>query len=428
MSPGSKTWLIKNARIFTPLSTPGGGDLWRTATYSPGAMWVENGVIRAVGEEREVIAGAHGSKYESIDARGMLVTPGFVDCHTHPLFYHHRAAEFELRIKGASYEEISRAGGGIRFSVRDLRQASEEALLQVLLARLDSFLAHGTTTVEAKSGYGLSIESELKSLRVLQQGASRHPVDIVPTFLGAHEIPDEYRDKRKAYISLLVDEMIPQVVQQKLARFIDVFCEQHVFTAKESARILLAGKESGLIPKIHADQLHNSGGAGVAIEVGAVSADHLEHAPPALDEALLRTGVVPVMLPGADFFLASPVYGPARRMIAAGLPVAIATDFNPGTCMCESMPMMLTLAGLHLKMTPAESIVAGTLHAARAIAMDHLVGSLEPGKQADFVLWNAEIESEIPYHFGVNRVQRVFKRGLPVYENGKRTTASGETC
>ena len=420
--------LIKNARIFTPLSASGRGDLWRTATYAPGAMRVENGLIRAIGEERDIVAAARGSEYETVDAQGLLVTPGFVDCHTHPLFYQHRAAEFELRIKGASYEEISKAGGGIRFSVRDLRQASEEALLHVLLARLDSFLAHGTTTIEAKSGYGLSVESELKSLTVLQQGASRHAMDIVPTFLGAHEIPDEYRDKREAYIRLLVEEMIPQVVEQKLARFIDVFCEQHVFSARESVQVLLAGKEAGLIPKIHADQLHSSGGAEVAIEVGAASADHLEHAPAALDEALLRTGVVPVMLPGADFFLASPVYGPARRMIAAGLAVAIATDFNPGTCMCESMPMMLTLAALHLKMTPGECIVASTLHAARAIAMDHLVGSLEPGKQADFILWNAEAESEIPYHFGVNLVQQVFKKGVSVHENGKMTTLAGGLC
>lgn len=417
MSPASDYQLLVNANLFTPLTPDHASASWQHITFSPGAMAFTENEILASGPEAEVLqryprAGANAV----IDAGRALVTPGFVDCHTHPVFYNHRAQEFEMRVKGASYVEISQAGGGIRFSVRDLRAASEEALLQALLPRLDRFFAYGTTTIEAKSGYGLSTEAELKSLRVLQQANELHALELVPTFLGAHEIPDEYRDRREAYLALLENEMIPAVAEQGLAEFIDVFCESHVYTAKEARRVLLAGRARGLRPKIHADQLHDAGGAEVATEVQAVSADHLEHTPPELDARLARAGVVPVMLPGADFFLASTQYGPARRMIAAGLPVALATDFNPGTCMCESMQMMLTLAALYLKMTPAEGMIAATLHAARAIAREDRIGSLEPGKQPDFVLWHANSVAEVPYHYGVNSVHQVYKRGNFVYQ------------
>ncbi len=422
MSSGTDSVVVKNARIVTPVS--GEDDLWRMAEYTPGAMWIDAGRIRWIGKEAELPAEAAPATV--IDARNRLVTPGFVDCHTHPVFGRHRAHEFELRIKGATYVEISRAGGGIRFSVRDLRQTSKEELVQKLLPRLDSFIAHGTTTIEAKSGYGLSVDDELKSLEVLQTLSQQHPIDIVPTFLGAHEIPDEYRDRREQYIELVINDMLPRVAEGRLARFIDIFCEDHVFTAAEARRILLAGKDYGLRPKIHADQLTDNGGAEVAAEVQAVSADHLEHTPPEMDGRLLEAGVVPVMLPGADFFLSSSLYGPARRMIAAGLPVALATDFNPGTCMCENMQLMLTLAALQLKMTPAEALTAATLHAAMAIDMQDRVGSLEPGKQADFVIWHAESLSELPYHFGINHVWQVFKRGERIHETATHPTSGVE--
>lgn len=410
-----KPLLITNATIFTPVSSASWQATWQTQQFAPGAMLLSRERVLAVGPENEIESVPLAKRAERVDAGGRLLTPGFVDCHTHPVFHQLRAHEFELRIKGASYEEISRSGGGIRFSVRDLRQVSSEQLLACVLARLDSFLAFGTTTIEAKSGYGLSVPDEIKSLQVLRQAAAMHPVDIVPTFLGAHEIPDEYRSRRQAYIELVINEMLPRVVEANLASFIDVFCEDSVFTAEESKRILQAGEALGLRAKIHADQLHDSGGARVAADVGATSADHLEYTPPELDGRLADAEVVPVMLPGADFFLASRTYGPARRMIANGLPVALATDFNPGTCMSESMQMMLTLACLYLRMTPAEALTAATYHAAKAIARDAEIGTLEPGKLADFVIWEVSSLPEIPYHFAVNHVADVYKRGKLVY-------------
>ncbi len=413
-----RAWsLLLDAELFTPIASEGFATTWRSHLYSPGAMVFDaEGRIIAVGEQAEIEKKwPRDRAAEVISAERQLVTPGFVDCHTHPVFHNLRAHEFTMRIQGATYVEIAKAGGGIRYSVRDLQQASEEQLLSVLLPRLDRFIANGTTTIEAKSGYGLSVEAELKSLRVLRRAAELHPVDIVPTFLGAHEVPDAYRDRRAAYIELVVREMLPQVVEEGLARFIDVFCEDHVFTAQESRYVLEEGQKAGLAAKIHADQLHNNGGAAVAADVGAVSADHLEHTPAEMDSRLLQAGVVPVMLPGADFFLSSPVYGPARRMIEAGLPVALATDFNPGTCMSESMPMMLTLAGLQMRMTPEETLIAATLHAAMAISAQDHVGSLEVGKLADFVIWDARSPAELPYHFGVQLVQSVYKKGRLAY-------------
>lgn len=401
--------LIHNARLATPITSTTGAPNWQLAEIFPAAMYCENGYIIRVGKEQEVLAGLPAC--EQLDARQQLMTPGLVDCHTHPVFFNLRAHEFVQRVQGKTYKEISAAGGGIRYSVRDLRQADAEGVLQRVLQRLDHFLQYGTTTIEAKSGYGLSLEHELKSLEILRQAGSQHPVEIVPTFLGAHEVPDEFREHREDYIKLVVNEMIPAVAQKKLAQFADVFCEAHVFQADESRQILLAAKAAGLRPKIHADQLTASGGAEVAIAVGAVSADHLENTPPALFENLRRSGVVPVLLPGADFFIRATKYAEARAMIAAGLPVAISTDFNPGTCMTENLPMIMTLACLHLRLTPAEALSAATLHAAHALAMGNQIGSLEVGKQADVVIWNAETVEEIPYHFAVNLVHRVIKKG-----------------
>ena len=401
--------LIHNARLATPVASTTGVPNWQLTEIFPAALYCENGHIVRAGKEQEVLAGLPAC--EQLDARQQLMTPGLVDCHTHPVFFNLRAHEFVQRVQGKTYKEIAAAGGGIRYSVRDLRQANEQALLQRVLQRLDNFLQYGTTTIEAKSGYGLSLEHELKSLDILQQAGSQHTLEIVPTFLGAHEVTDEFRERREGYIKLVINEMIPAVALQGLARFADVFCEEHVFKAEESKRILRAAKAAGLQPKIHADQLTASGGAEVAIAVGAVSADHLENTPPALFEDLRRTGVVPVLLPGADFFIRATKYADARAMIAAGLPIAISTDFNPGTCMTENLPMMMTLACLHLRLTPAEALVAATLHAAQALAMGNQIGSLEVGKQADAVIWNAAAVEEISYHFAVNLVHRVIKKG-----------------
>jgi len=344
-----------------------------------------------------------------------MMLPGFVDCHTHPVFFNHRAHEFEQRVQGLTYREIAATGGGIRSSVRDLRTAPPEALLQRVLHRLDRFLEYGTTTVEAKSGYGLDLEHELRSLEILQEAGRWHPVEIAPTFLGAHEVPDEFRERRTDYLALVINEMLPQVAARQLAQFADVFCEEQVFSAEEARRVLSAAQQQGLRPKIHADQLSASGGAEVAIATGAISADHLEYTPPALYPALLQSRVVPVLLPGADFFIRAQGYADARGMIAAGLPVALATDFNPGTCMTESMAMIMTLACLQLRMTPAEALIAATLHGAQALGRGNLIGSLEVGKQADAVLFEAESLAEIPYHFGVNLVHTVIKKGEIVY-------------
>ena len=409
ITTNAKPLLIHNAHLATPVASANGAPDWQLVEIFPAALYCENGRIVRVGKEQEVLAGLPAC--EQVDAKQKLITPGLVDCHTHPVFFNLRAHEFVQRVQGKTYKEISAAGGGIRYSVRDFRQADAEGLLQRVLQRLDHFLQHGTTTIEAKSGYGLSLEHELKALEILQRAGEQHPVEIVPTFLGAHEVPDEYRERREDYIQLVVNEMIPAVVQRRLARFADVFCEEHVFKAGESRRILQAAKAAGLRPKIHADQLTASGGAEVAIAVGAVSADHLENTPPALFEDLRRTGVVPVLLPGADFFIRATKYADARAMIAAGLPIAISTDFNPGTCMTENLPMMMTLACLHLRLTPAEALVAATLHAAQALAMGNQIGSLEVGKQADAVIWNAAAVEEISYHFAVNLVHRVIKKG-----------------
>lgn len=405
--------LIHNARLATPVASTDGAPNWQLAEVFPAAVFCENGGIVRVGKEQEVLAGLPAC--EQFDAKQQLLTPGLVDCHTHPVFFNLRAHEFVQRVQGKTYKEISAAGGGIRYSVRDLRQADDSTLLQRILQRLDNFLQHGTTTIEAKSGYGLSLEHELKSLEILQQAAKQHSVEIVPTFLGAHEVPDEFRERREDYIQLVVNEMIPLVAQRKLARFADVFCEEHVFKAGESRQILQAAKAAGMRPKIHADQLTASGGAEVAIEVGAVSADHLENTPPALFQNLRASGVVPVLLPGADFFIRATKYADARAMIAAGLPVAISTDFNPGTCMTENLPMIMTLACLHLRLTPAEALIAATLHAAQALALGNQIGSLEVGKQADMVIWNAETVPELSYHFAVNLVQHVVKKGRMIY-------------
>ncbi len=406
--------LIRNARLATPVSSATDQPTWQLREIFPAALFCEHGIVQNLGPENEVLE--QTPVCDELDAGGRLLVPGFVDCHTHPVFFNHRAHEFVERTQGATYKEIAARGGGIRYSVRDLRAAEAEQLLQRVLQRLDTFLEYGTTTIEAKSGYGLSLEHELRSLEILQRAAQEHAVQIAPTFLGAHEVPDEYREQRERYLDLVIEEMLPLVAAKGLARFIDVFCEGHVFSDAESLRILQAGRKHRLIPKIHADQLSESGGARVAIATQAASADHLEFTSPALYRELHAAGVVPVLLPGADFFIRAQRYADAQGMIAAGLPVAIATDFNPGTCMTESMPMIMTLACLSLRMTPSQALIAATLHAAHALRMGNIIGSLEVGKQADAVLCDAESVNELPYHFGINHVHTVIKKGNVVLQ------------
>ncbi|NIR51028.1 imidazolonepropionase [candidate division KSB1 bacterium] len=410
-------FLLKNAQLATPLGSP---------EFVPAKFIViENAVLAA--HRGKIVFVAENNKEASeieleesaqvIDCNGKTVTPGFVDCHTHPVFHGTREDEFEMRVMGKTYEEIARSGGGIKASVRSLKQASKDELLAEMLPRLDRFLSHGTTTIEAKSGYGLSVEDELKSLEVICEANRVHSLDLVATFLGAHEVPDEYQSNRSDYIDLVIKEMMPLVQNQKLADFCDVFCESHVFNVEESRKILQAAKDLGFGLKIHADQLTHNGGTALAAELGAVSADHLEFSTEKDWQDMLDSQVVPVMLPGAVFFLGKDRYAPAKRMLESGLPVAIATDFNPGTYMSESMPLICTLSCLKLKFTPAQAFTAVTYHAALAINRGNLLGTLEVDKEADLVIWDVPNYKYIPYHFGANLAQTVVKSGKIVWKN-----------
>ncbi|MFQ5602878.1 MAG: imidazolonepropionase [bacterium] len=417
-SPITADLLIKNAsELATAVQNP---------HFAPGEFFqIENGALAAL--EGKIVAVGHTSEIEKqlklspqaavIDATGQTITPGFVDCHTHPVFHGTREHEFEMRIAGKSYEEIARAGGGIRSSVRKVRAASRQQLFDEAILRLHRFLSLGTTTIEAKSGYGLTLKEELKILDVIHELKDAHVLDIVPTFLGAHEIPDEYRSNKSEYIDLVIQQMIPEVVKSNLAEFCDVFCESSVFNVNESRQILQAAKNAGLDLKIHADQLTRTGGTALAAELEAVSADHLEYSTEEDWHQMKTHRVVPVLLPGAVFFIGKDRYAPAREMLNAGLPVAVATDFNPGSCMSESMPFMLTLSCLKLGLRPHEALTAATYHAALAVNRGNLLGTLEVGKKADVVIWNCPNHKHLPYHFGVNLVSTVIKSGVVVWEN-----------
>lgn len=343
------------------------------------------------------------------DAHGCVVTPGLIDAHTHLVFDGTREDEFEARIAGKSYMEISREGGGIKRTVRQTRQADLSRLIETGLQRLDAVLDLGVTTVEIKSGYGLNTETELKMLRAARSMNERHPVDVVTTFLGAHDIPPD--TSREAYLSTVVDEMIPAVVDEGLAEFCDVFMEKGVFTAKETRNILEAAMRAGLRPKLHADQLSDSGGARLAAIMGAVSADHLNFTSTEGIESLAASACIGVLLPGSDFFLGLTHYPAARDMIGKGVAVALATDFNPGSCMTFNLPLIMTIACTQMRMTPAETLTAVTQNAAAAIGRSDSLGSLRRGKQADFVLFQCSNYPMICYHFGTNHVRNVFKRG-----------------
>jgi len=409
--------LIKNAeQLLCPISDNSNKSQFQI---------IENGSI-ACSKERIVLSGTSAEIINQIDlspdatvidATGKVVAPGFVDPHTHPIFFGTRENEFEMRVQGKSYREIAEAGGGIRFSVRQLRTASKEQLIQHALPYLDRFIQYGTTTIEAKSGYGLSLEDEIKSLEVIQELNRIHPIDLIPTFLGAHEIPDEYRHGREQYIDLIIKEMIPQIAERKLAEFCDIFCEEHVFTLQESEKILTAALDHGFKLKIHADQLIASGGAELAAKLGALSADHLDYITSEAIDKLKLAGTIPVLLPGAVFFLGIQRYAPARNMIDAGLPVALATDFNPGSCMTESMPLMMTLGCIYMKMLPEEAWLATTIHAAQAVSRTDTIGSLNSGAKADIVIWNIPNYKYLPYHFGINLVDQVIKSGKIVWKN-----------
>ncbi|HHH79830.1 MAG TPA: imidazolonepropionase [Thermoplasmatales archaeon] len=349
-----------------------------------------------------------------IDASGKTIIPGFVDSHTHLVFSGSREFELELKLKGFSYTQIKEMGGGIGYTVKRTREASVEELMKEALKRLDTMLAYGTTTCEAKSGYGLNTETEIKILEAYNGLNKKHPVGIVPTFLGAHAVPEEYKGREEEYIDLVVNEMIPVVTKKNLARFCDVFCEKGFFTREQSKRILLEGKKHGLIPKVHADELTNCGGAQLASEVEAVSADHLLEVSEEGISEMAKKGVIAVLLPATVFSLMKKDYAPARELIDADVPVALATDLNPN-CYTENMQFVIQLACFYMKMTPAEALTASTINAAHAIGEADRVGSLEVGKQADVLILDCPSHKFIPYHFGVNLVKMVVKKGVVIH-------------
>jgi imidazolonepropionase len=380
------------------------------AIIRDGAMLIRGGKIEAVGSCSEIEARLPKDA-QIIDAGGRVVAPGFVDAHTHLVFAGNRADEFEMRCSGITYQEIAKQGGGIRSTVRRTRSATESELLAVAQKHASWFLRAGTTTIEAKSGYGLSVEAEMKILRVVQQTEKTTPLRCVPTFLGAHEVPDEFVGRTHAYVDLVVEEMLPLVVLERLARFCDVFCEPHIFDERSAAHILEGARRLGLGLRIHADQFSCSGGALLAASLGAATADHLEHTDAASIAALSAAGVQPVLLPGSVYSIGSNHYPSARAMIDAGLAVVLATDFNPGSSPMASMPVVLSLACTQMKMTPAETITAATINAAWSLNLSAEVGSLEPGKFADFVVHEAHDYREIPYFLGTQRPAMVFAQG-----------------
>jgi imidazolonepropionase len=384
-----------------------------------GALLIRDGVIAAVGPRSEIEARPEARTAEKLDVGGRVVLPGFVDSHTHLIHAASRAEEYELKIAGASYEEIARKGGGILSSVKKLRAASSEALKKRARAALREFAAYGTTTLEAKSGYGLDVASELKILRLHKELSAEQPIEIVSTFLGAHVVPAEYRNKKggvEQYVALLTDTLIPEVAAGKLAEFCDVFCDRGAFSRKDAKIILEVGKTSGLAPRIHAEQLTRTGATQLAVQLDAASCDHLERISKADIRALAGSNTVATLLPGCDFHLGLKQYAPARALIDAGAIVAVATDYNPGTSPTMSMPMVLSLACTQLRMTPAEAIVAATINAAYSLRRDKQVGSLEAGKQADIAVFEVQDYREIPYYFGMNKCWMTLKKGQPIFQ------------
>ena len=375
-----------------------------------GAIAIKNGIIIDVGLTKDLINKYVDAK-QIIDASNKVVMPGFVDPHTHPVFKQTRENEFEMRIKGKSYVEISRSGGGIRSSIAGVRNTSEDELYSLAEKRIRKIISNGTTTLEAKSGYGLSTESEIKMLKVIKRLNENLPIDIIPTFLGAHEFPIEYKDDKEKYIEILINKMMPKIKELNLAEYCDIFTEDHVYNIEQSRRILNRAKELGFKIRMHADEIKPIGGAELAGEINAVSADHLGAASDEGIKAMIDNGVIAVLLPGTIFSLGMKSYARARHMIDSGLAVALATDFNPGSCNCDSMQFVITLACLQMKMTPAEAITASTINAAHSLELADKIGSIEIGKKADILIMDMPSYQYLPYHFGSNNVEKVIKNG-----------------
>ena len=350
-----------------------------------------------------------------LDCKEKLVTPGFVDPHTHPVFLDGREDEFAMRSQGATYEQIAAAGGGIVKSIEGVRNASEAELISRVETRMDRCLKLGTTTVECKSGYGLNKESELKSLKVIDEVNQSHDIDLIATFMGAHAFPPEFKDKHADYVDLICDDMIPEVEKQGIAIFNDVFCENGYFTLEQSRRILNTGSKHGLVPRIHADEFEDSGAAELAGETNSISADHLMAVSEKGIQTMIENNVIATLLPGTTFFLGKSTYAPYEKFKKAGVDVALATDFNPGSCHIQSMPFILSLACIYMKMPVLDAIKAGTYTAAKSLLLENEIGSIEPGKKADILVWNIQRAVQIPYLVSDHPIHSVLKNGHPVF-------------
>ena len=348
---------------------------------------------------------------EEIDADGALITPGFVDSHTHPVFFGNRVEEFSQRIDGKSYEEIANSGGGILSSIQNIRNVSEDKLFVDSLERVNYFLSHGTTTIEAKSGYGLSTEDELKSLRVIKRLNEVSKLDIIPTFMGAHAFPPEYEDKHDDYVDLICGEMIPAVVNEKLAEYCDVFCEKGYFSVEDCRQILQTAQKHGMKVRLHADEFVDSGAAELGAELGAISADHLMAVSDVGIKAMAEKGVIATLLPGTTLFLGKSNYAQGRKMIDMGCDVALASDFNPGSCTIQSMPLLISLVCLYCGLSIEEAFKAATWNGARALNREKELGAVSESYQADLLFWELNEINEIPYWMGSDRILNVMKKG-----------------
>lgn len=416
-----KNLIIRNASELVTNSgfeAKKGLEMRALKVINDGAVVVENGMITRVGTTDEVLKGIDLSQYEVIDAAGKTVLPGFVDSHTHFIFGGYRADEYGWRLEGVPYMDIMNRGGGIINSVKGTREATEAELTELGLSRLDSMLALGVTTVEGKSGYGLDTVTELKQLRVMREVNRQHPLDVVTTFMGAHAVPPEYKGRGMEFIDLLIAEMLPIVAAENLAEFCDVFCEKNVFSIEESRKLMEKAKELGLKVKLHADEIVQLGGAELAAELGATSADHLLQASNEGVTAMAQANVVATCLPCTAFSLREH-YARARFMIDQGCAVALATDFNPGSCFTESIPLVIALATLYMNMTIEEVITALTLNGAAAVGRADKVGSIDIGKAGDLVIHEFPSYRFLPYHIAMPTAETVIKNGEVVYRKQK---------
>ena len=387
-----------------------GKELGDLGIIHDGGVFALDGKITHVGKTLEIKKFCQPDT-QVVDAHGCVVLPGFVDAHTHLVFAGNRLEDFESRARGDTYEQIAKRGGGIKTTMQATRATTEDDLFALAKKRAGWFLQNGTTTVEAKSGYGLTFEDELKILRVIRRVGAETPLETIPTFLGAHAFPPEFGENHSGYISLIIDKMLPAIEQEKLAEYCDIFCEQNYFDIDDSRRVLTAAKQHGLKLRIHVDQLTNGGGAKLAADLEAATADHLEQTGADGISALVKAGVQPVLLPGSVYALGSKKYPAARQMIEVGLAVVLATDFNPGSSPSASMPMMLSLAVTQMRMSPTEAITAATINAAASLGRIESIGSLDAGKLANLVIYDCGDYRELAYWFGVSLVRDVFVRG-----------------